>query len=137
MFFEQILLLQPFKINNLINITNRCQDIKIISLISHRTQNINRFGIQYIKFNTKLGYKDEIYVMQENHFLWQIIFLPLKKFEFFYVYGRFVQMYIFEPCVFITHRSWNRALDPLGLELQMVVNHYVDAGNQTRVVWTT
>lgn len=30
-----------------------------------------------------------------------------------------------------SHRGWNRALDPLQLQLQMVVKHYVDAGNQT------
>lgn len=55
-------------------------------------------------------------------------FLPLKKFViFFYDIGI---LYVYEECVCNAHGGWNRALE---LELQVVANHFVDAGNQTRV----
>lgn len=39
-------------------------------------------------------------------------------------------MYVYEECMCNAHGGWNRKLE---LELQMVANHFVDAGNQTRV----
>jgi hypothetical protein len=38
------------------------------------------------------------------------------------------------PCVSGTHRGKRRTLDPLGLELQVVVSHHVGSGNQTQVL---
>jgi hypothetical protein len=34
-----------------------------------------------------------------------------------------------------THKGQKRALDTLGLKLQMVVNHHVGKGNQIPVLW--
>lgn len=63
----------------------------------------------------------------------QVSLFPKKKIIilFFYVFGCFTG---------ITHilgagRCQKRLLGSLELELQVAVNHYVDAGNGTRVLW--
>lgn len=38
------------------------------------------------------------------------------------------------PCAYSTHESQKRVLNPLGVELQKVVNHHVPAGNETQVL---
>lgn len=40
-------------------------------------------------------------------------------------------MYKGVPCMHRAFRVQNRALDPLGLDLQTVVSHHLGAGNQT------
>lgn len=42
-------------------------------------------------------------------------------------------IYVGAPCVWSTHRSQKKALDPLELELQKAVNFHVGAGNITWV----
>lgn len=47
----------------------------------------------------------------------------------FFFYGIGI-LYVYEECVCNAHGGWNRALE---LELQVIANHFVDAGNQTQV----
>lgn len=47
----------------------------------------------------------------------------------------FTFLFIFYLYVFLRHQK--RALDPMGLVLEMVVSHCVGAGNQTLVLWKT
>jgi hypothetical protein len=42
---------------------------------------------------------------------------------------RFICLHVCAACVCSTYRGQKRALDPLELELQMVVSHHVCAGN--------
>lgn len=55
----------------------------------------------------------------------------------FYVFGCSVYMYVYVPHVYLpdVQRGQNRALDPLKLELQTVVSHYVGAGDGAQVLW--
>jgi hypothetical protein len=48
------------------------------------------------------------------------------------MYGCFACKYVW-ACN--AHRGQKKASDPLGLELDIVVNRDVDAGNQTPVLW--
>jgi hypothetical protein len=50
--------------------------------------------------------------------------------------GHFACMYVSTQCVCRAQRSQKRALEPLELELWMVVSCHMDAGNQTQVFWT-
>ena len=50
-------------------------------------------------------------------------------YEYFYLY---IYMCVYLP---VAHGVQKRALDPLELELQMVVSHHVGAENQTWVPW--
>ena len=43
-------------------------------------------------------------------------------------------MYVRTMCVPGTHRAQKNVLDPLEVELQMVLSHYVGVGNQTWVL---
>lgn len=45
----------------------------------------------------------------------------------------FAGMYVSVPCVWSAFGGQKRASDPLELKLQMVVRHYVGAGNWTLV----
>ena len=51
------------------------------------------------------------------------------------MYGYFVCMYVCVLCVPGTGGGQKRASYLLELELQMVVNHHVGAGNQTQACW--
>ena len=53
-----------------------------------------------------------------------------------YVYGCFCCMHICVPLACLPALyGGQKTLDPLELELQMVLSHSVDAGKQTRVLW--
>ena len=53
----------------------------------------------------------------------------------FYVFKCFACMYVYEPHVCCDLGSQKRSLDPLELELWMVVGCYVGSRNQTQVLW--
>lgn len=53
----------------------------------------------------------------------------------FYVYGCFACMYVLVLHTCTAYRGQKRALNPLGLKLEMGVSHFVGSGNWTQVFW--
>lgn len=75
-------------------------------------------------------------------YAWSVLRLPmhitsLPTFVFLSRPHPFPLTFLFIFYLYIFLRRQKRALDPMGLVLQMVVRHYVGAGNQTLVVWKT
>ena len=61
-------------------------------------------------------------------------YLHLKMF-LFCAYGSFCLHDVCVPCAYSALRGQKRAMDPLELEFQVVLNCHVVAGNRTQVLW--
>jgi hypothetical protein len=57
-----------------------------------------------------------------------------KKYVLLYMYWYATCMYVWAPHLYIAHRQWKRALDPLDLEWQMVFSCHVGIGNWTQIL---